>query len=538
MDKFIDVIKNLSVGKLVALVAVIVFLIGFFVYLGTKGSSSDYAILYTDLELSDAKAITERLDGLDVSYRTSKGGSEILVPVSMLNKMRIDTAELALNSKGANVGYEIFDNADSLGATSFVQNVNLVRALEGELSRTIRNMNNIQSARVHLVLPKREMFSKEEQEPSASVVVKTKSGTLALAEIQSIQKLVAAAVPKLNVKNVSIIDAQGKLLTDNYGDEEAMKSLNNDIFKLNQEKKLAEKIQSLLEKTLGDGKVRAIVNLDMDFDEMVVNEEIYDPDTQVVRSSSSITEETTDGAPQGVVSVSQNIPNGSDASGGRSDFSQSSRTEETTNYEISKIVKNKVRTSGVVTRTTVAVMVDGYYTKNENNKYVYNSRSQSELESITSLVKSAVGYDANRGDVVEVENLKFAVNNIEEEEDVVEPVFAFGLTKSEVLKISENLGVAIVAILVIFLVIKPLVNSVFASNIDSSPRLFGEDEQDDMLLSNFLNDADGVDEMVSLHNIEGRVKASSLRKINDFVERSPDEAVNIIRGWLYSAKDN
>ncbi len=538
MSNFIETLKNLSMGRLVALASIVVFLLGLFVYLITRGSSVEYAVLYTDLELLDAKQITEHLDSTGVEYKTAKNGAEILVPRNQINQLRINTAEFALNSSGANVGYEIFDSADSLGSTSFVQNVNLVRALEGELSRTIRSMSNVKSARVHLVLPKREMFSKQEQEPSASIVIKTKRGSLSMAEIQSIQKLIAAAVPKLDVKNVAIVDANGKLLTNNYDDPEAMSTLNNDVVKLNQEKKMAANLQSLLEKTLGAGKVRATVNLDMDFDQVVINEEIFDPDTQVVRSQASITEEGVSGSPQGVVSVSQNIPNADVVSANNSQYQTNSRTEETTNYEISKVTTNKVRTSGIVTRVSVAVLVDGFYSKDNDGEFVYNQRTDEELESISALVKSAVGYDPNRGDLIEVKNLRFAPNDIIAEQDLKEPTIALGLTKSELLKISENLGVAIVAILVIMLVIKPLINTAFATGKQAQFAGDGIDN-DNLLLSNFLNeDENMIDEMVSMQNFEGRVKASSLKRINDLVEKNPEDAINIIRSWLYTSKED
>ena len=202
MNNILQALKNMSAGRLASIAAIIIFLISFFVYIAVQMNSSEYAVLYTDLELEDAKQIVDRLEASNVKYKLTKNGTEVMVPVEDVNKMRIDTAELAMSSKGANVGYELFDNTDALGSTNFVQNVNLVRALEGELARTIRSVDNIRSARVHLVLPKREMFSREEQVPTASVVIKTREGKLNLQSIQSMHKLVAAAVPKLEVKNV------------------------------------------------------------------------------------------------------------------------------------------------------------------------------------------------------------------------------------------------------------------------------------------------------------------------------------------------
>lgn len=536
MNNFLQSIKNLSPGRLASLSAIIIFLISFFAYIATQMNSVDYAVLYTDLELEDAKQIVARLDAANIKYRLTKNGTEVMVPQDQVNKMRVDTAEIALASKGSNVGYEIFDNTDALGSTNFVQNVNLIRALEGELARTIRSVDNIKSARVHLVLPKREMFSREEQPPSASVVIKTAKGKLSLKEIQSIQKLVAAAVPKLEVKNVAIVDSSGNLLTNNYEDEEMQHNATNEIMRLEQERKMAQKVQNLLERTVGPGKAQAQVNIEMDFDQVVTNEEIYDPDSQVVRSQATITEEGITNRGEQPVSVAQNIPNGDAVAPGAGLLNQNSKTEETINYEISKVVRNKVKNAGTVKRLTVAVMVDGVYDKDAEGKRVYRDRTKEEMEQLTALVKSAVGYDANRGDVVEVENMKFA--SIAEEPETLKEILIFGFTKDELIRIAEGLGVALVAILVILLVIRPLINNAFDSSAAAGGegRLLGENPEDDsLLLSNFLNENDGeLDELVNINKVDGRIKVSSLKKINDLIEKNPEAAVNIIRGWLYS----
>ena len=521
VNNFWQSIKNLSPGRLASLAAIIIFLVSFLGYMVARMSSTEYAVLYTDLELEDAKQIISRLETDNVKYKLTKNGTEVMVPVDLVNKLRVDTAEIAMASGGANVGYEIFDHSDALGSTNFVQNVNLIRALEGELGRTIRTVDNIKNARVHLVLPKREMFSREEQPPSASVVIKTVKGPLSPQSIQAIQKLIAASVPKLDVKNVAIVDNAGNLLTKNYEDPEAMTAANNEILRLEQERKMGQQVQSLLERTIGEGKVRAQVNLEMDFDQVVTKEEIFDPDTQVVRSQATVTEEGINNTRENPVTVAQNIPNGDVVTTGNGTTSQSSRTEETINYEISKVVRNKVKNTGSIKRLTVAVMVDGIYEKGADGKMAYRSRTPEEMEQITSLVKSAVGYDANRGDVVEVENM--------------------GFTKDELIRIAEGIGVAIVAILVILLVIRPLVNNAFdVSNNNNDGRLLGSNPEDDnLLLSNFLSEDDSsMEELINLNKIDGRVKVSSLKKVNDIVEKNPDTAVNVIRTWLYSNDNN
>ena len=539
MNNFIQSIKNLSPGRLASIAAIVIFLISFFVYLATKLNTGDYALLYTDLEMEDAKQIVQHLETANIKYRLTKNGTEILVPEEDVNKMRIDTADLAMASKGSNVGYEIFDNTDALGSTNFVQNVNLFRALEGELARTIRSVDHIKSARVHLVLPKREMFSREEQMPTASVVIKTDGGKLSLESIHSIQQLIAAAVPKLDVKNVSIVDSAGNLLTNNFEDEEAVTVANNEALRLEQERKMSLQVQNLLEKSVGEGKVRAQVNLDMDFDQIVTNEEIYDPDSQVVRSQATVTDNSTTDNVEQPVSVAQNIPNGDMVAAGTGSVSRKSRTEETVNYEISKVVRNKVKNSGTIKRLGVAVIVDGIYERNAEGKVVYRDRTPEEMEQIRSLVKSAVGFDAERGDMVEVANMKFASNQPEIEE--VNEVLIMGFTKDELIRIAEGIGVAIVAILVILLVIRPLINNAFETNTaNGEGRLLGDNaEEDNLLLSNFLNEEDGeIDELINMNKIDGRIKVSSLKKINDIVEKNPDAAVNIIRGWLYSSDGN
>ena len=539
MNNFIQSIKNLSPGRLASIAAIVIFLISFFVYLATKLNTGDYAVLYTDLEMEDAKQIVQHLETANIKYRLTKNGTEILVPEEDVNKMRIDTADLAMASKGSNVGYEIFDNTDALGSTNFVQNVNLIRALEGELARTIRSVDHIKSARVHLVLPKREMFSREEQMPTASVVIKTDGGKLSLESIHSIQQLIAAAVPKLDVKNVSIVDSAGNLLTNNFEDEEAVTVANNEALRPEQERKMSLQVQNLLEKSVGEGKVRAQVNLDMDFDQIVTHEEIYDPDSQVVRSQATVTDNSTTDNVEQPVSVAQNIPNGDMVAAGTGSVSRKSRTEETVNYEISKVVRNKVKNSGTIKRLGVAVIVDGIYERNAEGKVVYRDRTPEEMEQIRSLVKSAVGFDAERGDMVEVANMKFASNQPEIEE--VNEVLIMGFTKDELIRIAEGIGVAIVAILVILLVIRPLINNAFETNTaNGEGRLLGDNaEEDNLLLSNFLNEEDGeIDELINMNKIDGRIKVSSLKKINDIVEKNPDAAVNIIRGWLYSSDGN
>jgi len=434
VNSLFENLKNLSPGKIISIAAITFFLMLFFVYFGLKVSSSDMSVLYSNLELEDAKRIVTQLEEKQIKYKLKNNGTQVLIPSDYVNRMRVEMADIAISSGSSNVGYEIFDNSDALGATNFVQNVNLIRALEGELSRTIKSVDNIKTARVHLVLPKREMFSREEQEPSASVVIKTIGGQLGIKEVQSIQKLVAASVPKLETKNVAIVDTSGNLLTNNFQDDEQMAVTNNELLRKDYERKLAIKVQNLLEKVIGAGKVRAQVSVRMNFDKVVTNEEFYDPDGQVVRSTVTVEEAgQSNQNNSSAVSVSQNIPDGMGKAGGKASNKESSRTEETVNYEISKTITNKIRNTGVIDRLSVAVTVDGSYKTNENGNDEYVARTEDEMDQITSLVKSTVGYDADRGDLIEVANMKFVKITAPE---IEKPILIMGFTKNEIMEIA------------------------------------------------------------------------------------------------------
>ena len=536
MSSFINTMRGLGTGKLASMAGVALLLMGILIYISIRLGTTNMVPLYTDLEPADAKNVINRLDEQRIVYEVRNNGSEILVPADDAMKLKVETSDILTG--GENSGYGIFDNTDALGSTSFVQNINLVRAMEGELAKTIRGLDNIRAARVHLVLPKRELFSREEQKPSASVVVKMQRGTLSQKQVLAIQKLVAAAVPKLDPKNVAITDTKGVLLSPEIGDDISFTATRNEEIKRSQEIRLMNAIQYLLERSLGPGKVRAEVTLDMDFDHVVTNKELYDPETQVVRSQTTIEETSqSDDKESQPVTVSQNIPDANLSSAAQQQTSTSNRTEETVNYEISKEIINQVRNSGIIKKMSVAVVVDGTYSMDQNGKKLYQPRTEQEMEQITSLVRSAVGYDANRGDQVEVVNMRFT-----EIEDIVmeeEKPFFMGLNKNDVIGLMESLGVAIVAILLILLVVRPLVSKAF----ETGNMVAGRDALMTNETANLIESAGGVlpgigeemqlDDLIDIAKVEGQVKVSSLKKISEIVDKHPEEALNIIRSWLY-----
>src|SRR5687767_4222422 len=323
-------------------------------------TSPGYGLLYSGLESSDSSAIVQRLDAQNIPYQLKADGAEILVPQDQVTKLRLSMATEGIPS-GGSIGYEIFDRADALGTTNFVQQINQIRALEGELSRTIRSINQVRSARVHLVMPKRELFSRDRAEPTASVVLALQ-GSLDKGQVSAIQHLVSSAVPGMKSKNVSVIDNNGELLARG-ADEDALDTANSEEMRRSYEARLSQSIEQLLSQTLGAGKVRAEVTADLDFNQVTTNKEDFDPDRQVVRSTNSIEETSNGQESQGAnnVSVANNTPNppGQDSNGSSGSTTQTGRTEEIVNYEISKTVRTEAKAGSEVKRISADVLVDG-----------------------------------------------------------------------------------------------------------------------------------------------------------------------------------
>ncbi len=547
MNAFAQSLRSLGPVRLAAMGGVGIAVLAFFIYLTTRMASPQMELLYGDLELADANQIVEQLKQQKVPYELRRDGSEIWVPQDRKLDMRVKMAEQALPGGGSvNLGYEVFDKSDVLGSTSFMQNVNLVRALEGELARTIRSIDRVRSARVHLVLAKRETFSREMQEPSASIILNMQGNArLSPSQVQGIQHLVAAAVPRLKPSRISIVDDKGNLLARGFDNDGQMLAATAEQMRLNQENRLARTVETMLERSLGVGRVRAEVSLEMDLDRVATTQEIYDPESQVVRSQVTVEENSRDeNSDTPSVSVAQNLPDAmaNTGAGGRSSSSQA-RTQETVNYEISKTVRNQVREMGVVKRLSVAVLVDGIHSTDGQGQQVYQPRTDEEMEQLAVLVRSAVGYDANRGDVVEVINMRFAPVEDVAAGDAADTIFGFD--REFVEKIAANLGLSVVAILFLLLVLKPLVSraveTMGAGGVPDGRKLLTDQSAPPALTGPSavpvpglaLPDENELDELIDLDKVEGRVKASSIRKIGEIVEKHPEEALSIIRNWMY-----
>ena len=538
VDGLLHAFRNLGPMRLALMGGVALIMVGFFIFITTRLATPNLDLLYKDLDPKDSSRIMQILDSQGIPYEVGQGNSEVLIPRKEIARIRLLLADQGIPG-GGNMGYEIFDESESLGATNFMQNVNLVRALEGELARTIQSISAVSSARVHLVLPKRELFSRERQDPSASIVLRMSGGNrLEKEQVLAIQHLVATAVPSLVPSRVSIVDDKGKLLAAGFEDENDIGIMADKTAdrKRSFENRLAHTIEEMLEKTVGFGKVRAEITAQMDFDRISTQEEVYDPEGQVVRSTQSVEQSTSardsEGAPP--VSVGANLPDpGLQSVDGISSSQNEARTEETVNFEISKKVINHVREIGDVKRLSVAVLVDGRRVENADGDMVYEALPDAEMELIATLVRGAIGFDADRGDVVEIINMEF-IDFVAPEEELK---LFFGMDKNDMLRLAEILVLSIVAILVILLVVRPLISRAFEAL--PSAALAGERLLADHtpirapIPDEGMQEDEQFDELIDIDRVEGRVKASSVKKVGEIVDKHPDEALSILRGWMY-----
>ena len=355
-------LKALGPKRLAALGGVGLALLALLAALAMRAGDQPMAPLFGEMEPRDAGAVVASLERQKVPYRLEAGGTRILAPVDQVPKLRLTLAREGLPS-GGGVGWEIFDRAESLTTTPFQQDVNRLRALEGEIARTIRGLSGVRTARVHLALPRREAFSRERGEAQASVVLAMQgSQRLDRDGVQAVLHLVATAVPGLKPSGISIVDSRGELLARGgqalSGPAAAGGAmLSQEEMRRAHEMRIGRSVEELLERTLGPGRVRAEATVEMDFDRVQTTEERFDPDNQVARSQQSVNEQNR-GAEPPPTTVAGNLPGGNEGQTGGS-ASQESRQEETTNYEIGRSTRNTVREHPVVRRLSVAVLVDG-----------------------------------------------------------------------------------------------------------------------------------------------------------------------------------
>ena len=570
MQGFFNFVRSLGAARMAAMAAVTLALIGFFSFLMIQMTTPQMVPLFTDLSVEDSASIVKDLERQAIAYQLKNDGAIVLVAKDNVARLRMKLAEGGL-PKGGGVGYEIFDKSDALGSTTFVQNINHLRALEGELARTIRSLDRVQAVRVHLVLPDRPLFSRDKIEPTATIVLKVR-GSLEPQQVRAIRHLVATAVSGLKPERVSVIDETGKLLADGAAQTDPLVGAGADERKAAYEKRLRDQVEAIVSSVVGPGHARVEITADFDVNRITQTSDKYDPDGRVVRSSqnreesSSTSEDKSGGGAP--VSVGNELPGATKQPNGSTSGDQTRKTEEIVNYEISRTTKTEVTEAGRVNRVSAAVLVDGNYTKNAKGEVTYQPRTKEEIDRITALVRTAIGFDAKRGDQVEVVNLRFAETTPVPINEPTGWMSYVQFTKDDIMRIAEQGVMVLLGLVVLLLVVRPLVRRIvtpegemgdFAMaaagaagtagvsaamgvrpSAGSAPpahataipnsgaaniSFVGAEEQ--VAISN------RTAAMIDVAQVQGQVHAQSVQKVGELAEQNPHEAVAIIRSWLH-----
>lgn len=516
---------------------------GLLAFVGSKAFQPDMGLLFSQTDPADGGRIIERLQSRTIPFEV-QNGSDIYVPANDVARLRMELAEEGLPS-GGTVGYEIFDKNDMLGTTTAMMDLNHLRALEGELAKSIKTIQGVQTARIHLVLPKRELFSQTRTEASASVLLRMKSSArVSAGQAQSIQHLIAASVPNLLVERISIIDDRGNLLARGRDGAQADVGGNREELQAQSEERLSRSVEGLLEKTLGANKSRVEVHLEIDFDQLTTSSVDYNPDGQVARSvaNHNETSASNDAHLNDSVTVQNTLPDQPNSGPSKN---QSQNQDENTQFEISSINKTYTKEPGSIKRLSVAVLVDGVTKKDDKGQAQYTPRTPEELKQLTTLVKTAVGFEADRGDVVEVVNMPFSTEAIPDETplSMLQKVTEY----VNVSKVSEILLLGIFALLIGIFVLRPLIMALatpparqyYPQSLSSSPAsTFTEGgatpgapmaPQPIQPVAPMMQSTTPifVADTSAMEHFDKLTEQTSV-----LVEDKPREAVDVLRGWM------
>ncbi len=509
--------------------------------------------LYSNLSLTGAGRVVSALEAQGFAVQIDSSGAVVSVPQGDVARARMALAEQGLPDEGA-PGWELFDNASGMGMNSFMQQVSRLRALEGELARSIQTIDGVDAARVHLVLPDREAFSRTRPEPSASVIVRGRAmQSFGQRQALAIRALVASAVPDLSPSRVTVLTASGETILSEDGPVDASFAAAGSAI----QDRMARSITEILTARVGAGNARVQVNVDVNTERQIIRSQTFDPDQQVVRSTENREETREDRTAAGDdIGVAGNLPAElADAGAGGAGSNTSARTDEIVNYEIGSTTSETVREPGEVRRISVAVLVNGIYNVADNGTVTYEERPAEELQRLEQLVRSAVGFDAARGDTVSVDSLRFIDYSL----DVGAPLgmSVMQVIAANLMGILRSLFALALVALVLFFGVTPLLRRLSpegglalagpgmpalagagaANQIGSAatPALTGTGRQPPALAQTVSMMAPGegmTDDLVTLASVSGGVRRARINALGQLVENEPAEALRVMQNWL------
>lgn len=573
-------LREFGPGRILALGTVLIALVALAGFAAMQFLAPRYTLLFGGLPPADVARIAERLAAMKVPYEIPPSGDAVLVPEDQVSRVRMALAQEGM-PMGQVVGWELFDRTSPFTTTDFLADVQVRRALEGELARTIAALDAVRSARVHVVRPPRRLFAREQEPPSAAVMLELAAGrALDRQQVKAIRELVAAAVPGLEPGRVTVTDDRGRLLARMEDDAGVAMLDETEDYRRALEARLQEKIVALLERTLGPGRVAAQVTAELDFAERTTTEEIYDPEARAVRSSRTV-EETTDrreSGGEGAVTASANLPGSPPAGAGSQASERTGRTEETVNYEVSRTVRSARARTPQLRRLSVAVQVDGHWQDDGSGNRTFEPLSKEEIAQLEALVRSAVGIDEERGDRLEIVSRPFVAAQaaVAEPDPIATLVADHG-------PLAMRLLWALVALAAVLFGLRPLlrrllpppegavlesegtrvvvgsdgrpllvhVPSGITVTVDAAgrpvlvrpegpqplpaPGEAGTPQPEEAAppAKEDEPEREDVHELVSLANVEGKVKAKLMSDVLRIVEEYPQETVRVLREWLH-----
>lgn len=499
-------------------------------------TAPQYRALSADLTASNAAEIVRTLESAGYEPRLSVDGTMISLPEQDLARARMSLAEAGLPAAGI-AGWELFDDQSGIGMNSFMQKVSRLRAMEGELSRSVQTLDTVEAARVHLVLPERETFSQDRPQPSASVIVRMRRGLpMQRSQAIAVRNLIAASVPGLSPEKVTVLSTSGEtiLAEESENSGEGLSTKRSAI-----EARLARNIESIISARVGAGNVRVQVAADLEESRQVVVQQSFNPDEKVARTQSSTSEQSegSDGG-HGGVDVANNMPGVELGAGGAGGSRESkSRSQDETTFEIGSTRSERVTEAGGIKRLTVAVIINGTVVDGQ-----YTDRSADELESLSSLAMSAVGIDPERGDVVTVKSLQFV-----ESADLLaegEPASAMELL------IAQNFTSILRGVIAIIVIAMVMIFGVrpFLRKIGSDEEATLANEADDIT----TQASDNTDEMektaesdasrpseendpssfVTIESVRGGILRSYVDQLEHLVDKDPETSIRTLRSWI------
>lgn len=483
-------------------------------------NTPDMQVLYANLSPEDAGRVVRSLEDQNIRFRFSDDGSAILVPADKVYALRMKVAGDGI-IQGQGLGFEIFNDV-KLGETELVQKINLQRALQGEIARTLTAFPAVENARVHLVIPARTLFIEDQQRPSASVVLKLAGGArMDQREVAAVVNFLTMAVEGLDRSRISVTDTSGKVLFQPE-EEGALQLSATQVEMTNMtQARLERRIEELLTPMVGVGRVKATVNANLDFSQRTIRKELFDPESAVVRS-----ERRSEESRQGSANLDSGVPETNfrgDGLGGTQSATRSSRETRDTNYEINREEQNIVAQMGAVSRLSVAVLVDGAYQKNENGQNVFTPRSEDDLKRIRALISGAVGFDSARGDVIEVSSVQFSSLEQDLPMNVAEMITDYAM------RLGKPFLNALLIFLFLIMVVRPVVLALIRPKVEGEmiEGLEGLPLPVDERLALINADDEAVEALATLEKIED-IKAHAIQ----LSEQNMEQALGIVRSWL------